>query len=298
MTDSTKSPIEKFAKGNLKRDFKTIFLVGNGAIQGVNESLLSDLDQVMPFHRQLQPNSQDGRDDFCFVYWGLLARAGWAYMLKSTQTEAGFSGANSLIENKLTLGQQLVSRDFKRRMLSRDHESLLNADDTLVLSFNWDKTLWEDESIKNIWQLHGSCHSPLSMVMPGETLLDSRFYESCEFQQTRASDGTQLIFPKDDFRIMRALHGSAIDKIAKAEVLVSWGLHLHAYDAEVTALLAQAREDVKNKSGLRIECINPLMEPGWRLTALLGRDRFIHTNPLNGTSNEIRFTQVVSTPPS
>lgn len=163
--------------------------------------------------------------------------------------------------------------NFLKLNLSEDLYELMRKNTTLTITTNWDPLLWDDNSVKNLIQLHGLAGSgdiSLSMVLPTEMKRDwQQFYflnskkinENREFDEIKKNLKYRACVLWDAEMKLRefiAEQGLNIKRI------VISGVKFNNYDSELMELLYQMQSDLNKKISTNdrqkleeIEIINP-----------------------------------------
>lgn len=119
----------------------------------------------------------------------------------------------------------------------------LIGENALYITTNWDETLWNEHSIKNVAYLHGRASLPESIVFPTELLIDDTIYdprilegfEECS-EEFKTMMGEVFRF-KSIAQLMDTINFSC-EMIQKAKRLIVWGFNLADYDADINTLLS------------------------------------------------------------
>ena len=118
--------------------------------------------------------------------------------------------------------------------------------DIAVITTNWDNILWQTNWVKNCAYIHGRCEHPKSLMLPIEVStqgdVPEDIYHSLQRAGLKTFSGVELFHRiYDEHAAARmTLHRHAIDWLQGAETVVFWGIALNVYDAEINSLLALA----------------------------------------------------------
>ena len=266
MRDTVLSRINDCSAKNMRFYWRTVYLVGNGAVTGGDIPLRhwlaeGGIGRRSPFYKDLDWGTKLG-------HMSMLSR------LARTMTEGDkstSSDSRSFCDNVAVSRDDLAKRyknavetkSITARRLPDVLERGLYSGDSLVICLNWDTTFFDDSRIPNIIQLHGSTSQPSTMIFPCEFALD--------FFGRNRKDGFPYDIPNETVKLIGYAHRISMESIERCTNVVVWGLNVNAYDAEVIAVLnaSSGRNNIK-----KLDVVNPSKEAGKRAAAILGCESF------------------------
>ena len=248
-------------------NYDTVFFVGNGAINNGNRPL-EDWAKTLnessnTFGKYFEP--QDHLSKLAIQF----------RLCRATDQSDDINSTQRIIKTeKELLGRffRLGAQDLSLRKLPEHMLQELNKHKTLVVTTNWDSTLWNNTP-KNLVQLHGSCMRPDTMVLPTEYLID---FFGCGSSAARNLDPSFDMSPQIA-AVMGQLHGLVMNTLEHAQRIFVWGLALNSYDFEVASLFL-ANQNCK-ASSKKAWIINPDKQAVLRAGAFLQREQLIWIDP-------------------
>lgn len=256
-------------------DFDTVFFVGNGAINNGNMPLEA-------WAKKLNTESDTfGKFFEPHDHLSTLAIQFRLCRIKSKSDDLNLTTQRIKAEKEL-LGRyfRLAGQDLSLRNLPEHIMHELNNEKTLVVTTNWDSTLW-NQTLENLVQLHGSCARPETMILPTEYLID--FFGS-------GTPAARNLDPSFDMSpqtaaFMGQLHRLVINTLEKAKRIYIWGMALNSYDFEVASLFL-ANKNCRASPG-KAWIINPDKQAVLRAGAFLARQELVWIDPTNNFARTV-----------
>jgi hypothetical protein len=288
----------------------TVVIVGNGAVENGGsplDSLFRELtphgeNEGHPDHFRRNSNSTDKAAFLAiFSMKNKFARSEFFLQLKRRRLNNGMPDWNGDLP-----GASAVFIGLRRKLADRFRnasESTLRLrlnikandyfdDSCNFVTTNWDNCLWQDESIGNLVQLHGSCRIEDSMILPTEYLTDELFFDPLQIvEESQLPSWVQGLSPekrKDLYSVFRwgtcstlaHMHDLVSDQLKSARRVVIWGAAMHTYDAE---LLAQVGTHINEDEIREIVVINTDQSVRGRVICITGAppDKVQWINPIS-----------------
>lgn len=192
-------------------------------------------------------------------------------------------GLDPIVDSFLALRNQIGnSYSTQKQELSlkiNDKIRKLIGENALYITTNWDETLWNERTVKNVAYLHGRASLPQSIVFPTELLIDDSLFDP------RTLDGfnecsekfKQMLSEVFRFRSIAQLMDTinfSCEAIKKAKRLIVWGFNLADYDADINTLLS-----TNSRPEQELVVINPDFNAFGRALGLTNITHATHFNP-------------------
>lgn len=279
-------------RSNSDSNIHTLFLIGNGAIEDGNNTLLTALKkaQVKGFFK----HNVSLIDDIssiamvsCYerqMFDGLILYLKNRFNNRKIDIAAKY--INALIDF-ISL-RDLIAQEFKDnnhlKVRSKVLEHLIAQgiyqDSSTCATANWDNTLWNDENIKNLIHIHGHIDFPSSLIFPmqaiGERVLQAvlldelkketlyQIADKAGFSRSDIDELYKFYDVRDSNSIISKMHEAEnkfTNSLQSARKIVIAGFAFNAYDHELMTAIAGVEFSTLDK----VVIINKVFAEGYEL---------------------------------
>ena len=192
-------------------------------------------------------------------------------------------GLDPIVDSFLRLRKDIGDSYTKQweELSLRTNEKIKNliGENALHITTNWDETLWNEKSVKNVAYLHGRASLPQSIVFPTELLIDDTMFDPRKLEGFNDCSKSFKKILGDIFRFESI--GQLMDTITfsckalrNARRIIVWGFNLADYDADINTFLS-----TNTNPAQELVVINTDFTAFGRAVGLTGITKATHFNP-------------------
>jgi hypothetical protein len=162
---------------------------------------------------------------------------------------------NSFPETRAEISRQYKAAELSIHCNIRNFLESQDWQQTAAITTNWDETLWDQDSVPNLIQLHGRASFEKTLIMPTEFMNDEIIFD-LSLHAFRVQHGQKAIeeIGEEEFRrlvdnstrgnkasnMLDDAHRASVRWLESAKEIAFCGVAMNIYDAELNSIIASS----------------------------------------------------------